>query len=144
MRGIADMQQDLMTELRATSAVTSLLPDEKAITQGYPPDDLPYDVIVALIPIYEGSTRHRDATTKRYRIQASVYATTGWREAQEPGSDGLLEMNRILAAVGDVLDSAEGVREYPEGGRSSPGAEPVDDGWLMVTADWVVAGTYLE
>lgn len=145
MRGLADVQRDLITELRANTELVGLLPDEQAIYQGYRTREPDYGVSVTLTPVYDGSTRHRGATTRTYRLQLSIDASYGWRETKdsEAGTDGLLEMNKIFDAAAETLDDASGLQEYPEGAEGGPGIIEDDDGGLRIVEDWIVSGTYL-
>lgn len=143
-RGTADVLADLVTELRSDSPLVGQLPAAEAIYQGHPTQDRGYKAAVVLWPVYEGSTRHRGALTRRYRVQVTVKTAQPWREARdaEAGTTGLTAMHEILDAVAHALDDAAGLAEIPEGAESGVGPRAMDNGWLAISGDWIVQGHY--
>lgn len=145
MRGSVEVLEDLVRALRTDAALVRKLPEAGAIYPGHPTEDRGYPVGVIVTPIFEGSQRHRGVLGRRYRVQVTVIATQPWREARdaEAGTDNLRAMRSIMDAVAAVLDEASGMPEWPEGAESGLAPQPVGDGRLSITNDWVVAGAYL-
>lgn len=142
-RGSADVLTDVVVALRNDGDLVALLPDAEAIYHGYPTADRGYSVEVNVAVVYQGSTPHRGAAQRSYRVQVSVVSTYAWRERRDDeGIGGLPRMMEILDQVADTLDTFDGLAEVPQGGEGGPVPQEVagGDDRLGLIADWRADG----
>ena len=145
-RGVADVLRSVVIDLRSHRPLVDQLPHPAAIYQAQVTESRDFPVEVTISPVYEGSSPHRGMTERNYRVQATVKATYGWREARdsEVGSDSLLAMYEILDEVANRLDRAPGIPETSQGGEGGPNPMEMDDGRLAVIGDWRLSGWYAD
>lgn len=145
-RGLSDVLEDVVADLRTTSGVTDHLESPEAIFEGHPAHGGDYPLEVAITPVFDGSSVHRGAVTRTYRVQVTVTTTKRWRDARagEAGTTPTTAMLDVLSAVADRLEAGGGSPEAPlgaEGGVSPlPGSEP--GGRMAISDDWRLRGTY--
>lgn len=149
MRGTPDILLDTVRVLRDHAPLVAMLPSRSAIYPARVTADHGHDVEVTVSPVFEGSTPHRGVMEREYRIQVTVKATYGWREARDsdPGTaGGMSAMQEILMHVADRMDRLRGFRsgEVPLGSEGGPEPIEMDDGRLAVIGDWRVRGWYID
>lgn len=142
MRGFSDVLDDVEGDLRDYQPLVDLLPERKAIYQGYPAEDRDYPIELTITPIPAGSTPHNGLIEREYRLQITVTAERAWLEGQEPTPGGLNRMTEIMSRVGERLDKAKGIQETARGGGGTVEPTNMEDGRLAFIGDWRVVGFY--
>ena len=143
MRGAADVMRDAVSDLRDHQPLVDLLPGRQAIYDGHPAEDRGYAAEVAITTVSNTSTPHRGATTRTYRLQATIKTTREWREGHEPAQSGTAAMAEIHGRIAERFDHASGLSaEGSRGGIGGPDPQRLDDGRLAITSDWIVFGAY--
>lgn len=103
MRGMADLMEGIMKDLRDHQPLQDWLPEQQAVYEAWPNEADRYSVQVVLAAVYDGSTHRGSATRRTARVQTAVVATDRWRrDRTTPTTD----MTEILDHCGDRLDVA--------------------------------------
>lgn len=143
LRGVADVYEEVISDLRSHDPLVSLLPDKMAIYSGWPNQLGDRNVGVAVSNVWDTST-HQNANTQRTcRVQIAVVSTEAWRKDR---TDPVIDQTEILDRAADRLSvgcQISGVT--PRGAGIGGGGELEDvDGEgkrITVLSDWRLSWT---
>lgn len=144
-RGLEDVLEDVVRDLRTYDPLLARLPEAEAVYEGLPQEDRDYPVSVTITPIYDGSENyHGQSKRVDYRVQVTVTATDKWRREKdrESGTTAMSAQYAILDDVADRLDQARGSQELPLGSETGPTPQPMESGRVAVIGDWRIRGFY--
>lgn len=144
LRGMADVMDAVIGDLRNQSDLVAHLEDKTAIYEAWPSEADRFDLQVCVSAVYEGSTNRGSGTRRTARVQIAVVSDPEWQQGRtNPETD----MTAILDICADRLDRACAIPGVvPIGAGIGGGGDMTDleHGRTGVLGDWRLQYTQIR